>query len=433
MSALTSALEGLVRIVGEANLLTATAGVAPYAVEGQTPLAVAFPGTAEEAAALLRAASEAKLSVMLRGAGQHSYLGAPPAPIGLTVSLARLDQIVEYDPEDLTVTAQAGISLQALQKTVAEHRQMLPLDPPGPEPATLGGIVSANLSGPMRMRYGSPRDLVIGMRLALSSGHIIKTGGRTVKNVAGYDIGKLFVGSLGSLGAILEITTRLIPLPEAEATLLTALAPKEAAEIAAWLINSRLEPMSCEIINHAAAKRLGPRLPVTLVPGHYALLVGVSGEAETIARQAREIGERAAHCRRLDGEDSRQMWRWARGLVYPAVDNVQLRVSAPLASLPDLLALVSSYQGWTGVARAGDGLVYASAPAHEGEGSVRAKLAALREKALSLGGFAVLESSPAELKRAFPVWGEIANLDLMRELKRSYDPAGVLGCSRLPV
>jgi glycolate oxidase FAD binding subunit len=431
MSALTGTLEALSKIVGEANLLTATAAVSAYAVEGQTPLAVALPGTAEEVAALLRAASATKLSVMLRGAGHHTYLGTPPAAIGLMVSLSRLDQVAEYDAEDLTVTAQAGITLRALQETVGRHRQMLPLDPPGPDTATLGGLVSAGVSGAMRMRYGAPRDLVIGMRVALSTGEIIKTGGRTVKNVAGYDIGKLFIGSLGSLGAITEVTTRLIPRPESRAIILASLPPQQASEAAQWAVGGKLEVVSCELIGYGAAKKLGPRLPVTIPQGRSALMVGLAGEAETIARQEREIRERVSGYRRFDDGDAEQIQRWVRGLVYPAPGGLLVRLNVPIAAVAGGMDLISCYDGWGGVARVGDGTVYAAALVSQSLSDTQAKLTALRSYAVGAGGSAVLEAGPLELKQAFPVWGEMANLDLMRQLKQAYDPAGVMGCRRL--
>lgn len=183
-SPLTSHLSCLNNIVGEPHFLTATQEVGKYALDGQMPFAVAFPGSPQEVAALLREAAQSRLSVLLRGGGRHLYLGAAPGPIGLVLSLARLNQIVAYDANDLTITVQAGMTLGELRRTVAPHSQLLPLDPPGPDDATIGGIVAANLAGPLRMRYGAPRDLVLGLKVALSDGEIIKTGGRTVKNVA---------------------------------------------------------------------------------------------------------------------------------------------------------------------------------------------------------------------------------------------------------
>ena len=198
MGALSDKLRALEGIVGEEHLLTATEGVGEYRLEGQQPVGVVSPGTPEEVAAVLRAA--AGFSVLLRGAGRHLHLGAPPTAVGLVVSLARLDRIVEYDAENLTITAQAGVTLEALQRAAGERGQMLPLDPPGGDGATLGGVVAANLAGTLRMRYGPPRDLTIGLRVALADGSLVKTGGKTVKNVAGYELTKLLSDRTGRWG-----------------------------------------------------------------------------------------------------------------------------------------------------------------------------------------------------------------------------------------
>jgi len=470
-----SALERIEAVVSPAHLFTATAQVSEYAVEGRTPLAVASPGSAEEVAGLLRTASEAQLSVLLRGAGRHHYLGAPPEPIGLVVSLTRLNAIVEYDPQDLTVTAQAGISLGELRRVVGEHGQMLPLDPPGPETATLGGIASANLAGPMRTRHGSPRDLVIGLRAALTNGEVIKAGGRTVKNVAGYAINRLFVGSLGSVGAITEITARLVPLPEARATLAAPLAPDEAAEVTSWLVGSQLEVAACQVLNYPAAQRLRgvqpPRggrppeagqtnsgspagrvagLPVGApargrpleagqtngglpvgAPGQQLLLVGLAGDREAVARQEREIRSRVREMESLDPEAADAAWDGVRALAYPGLAAVLVRVVVPLSRVHEMIALVSLRQGWSASAQAGDGLVHVSPPDGEPEPQTSDGLMAIRAAAEQMGGYAVLESGPVELKRRHSVWGQMANLELMLDLKGAYDPVGILGCGRL--
>jgi len=431
VTGLTPTLRELEEIVGAPHLLTATDARAQYALEGQTPLAVASPGSGEEAAALLRTASQAKLSVLLRGAGHHLYLGAPPGPIGLVVSVARLNQIVAYDAEDVTVTLQAGVTLEALQKIVGARRQMLPLDPPGPASATLGGIVSANLAGPMRMAYGSPRDLVLGLRVALTNGEVIKTGGRTVKNVAGYDLSKLFIGALGSVGAVVEITLRLAPLPQARAMVVTALPPAEACAGAAQLVSSRLEAATCEILNQAAAERLAPSA-VSAGPDEQVLVIGLLGEQEAIRRQERDIrGLLGGNCAWLEGAEADALWRGLRSLAYPHNGAPLMRIGVPLSEIPTILAAIPARQGWQTTARAADGLVYASPSVWDDLEDTRRALTGLRSQAESVGGYAVLESGPVALKRALPVWGDIANADLMRALKQAYDPEGTLGCGRL--
>ncbi|MBE9565405.1 MAG: FAD-binding oxidoreductase, partial [Proteobacteria bacterium] len=404
-----------------------------YRVDGQQPLGVAFPATAEEVAAVLRAAREAGFSVLLRGAGRDLHLGSVPAPIGLVLSLARLDSVVEYDADNLTITAQAGVTLEKLQSLVGERGQFLPFDPPSGDAATLGGIAAGNRSGSLRMAYGPPRDLVIGSRVALADGSLVKTGGKTVKNVAGYELGKLFIGSLGTLGAIVELTVRLVPRPEARLLLATSLPLSEAASVAAQLLASRFEINSLAIVNRAAAQQIGSALPLTDAADKYVLLVGLAGMKEAIDRQERETRALLPNTlARVDGAGVGDVWERVKRLAYRAkVNATLLRVNVPIAEGQAMLDLVSSRQGWSALGYVGDGLVYASPPPDLDPMEARTHLERIRERAEQLGGFAILESGPVDLKRRFPVWGEnLPNIDLMRELKQSYDPTDTLGCGR---
>ena len=149
-------------------------------------------------------------------------IGNPPTRLDVVVDLSRMNRVIEHDDANLTATVEAGISINRLQQVIAERNQFLPFDPPCALRASVGGTVAANLNGPRRSFYGNVRDLVIGMRVALATGEHIKAGGKVVKNVAGYDMCKLFVGSFGTLGIITEITVRMAPLPEASATLLAS-------------------------------------------------------------------------------------------------------------------------------------------------------------------------------------------------------------------
>jgi glycolate oxidase FAD binding subunit len=433
MSGLGQALRQLEAVVGEQHLLTSTEAVSHYGVDAQRPVAVALPGSADEVAGLLRAASRAGLSVLVWGAGHHMYLGAVPGPIGVVLSLTRLTGIVEYDAENLTVSAEAGVTLDQLQKVVGERGQMLALDPPGPTTATIGGIAAANLAGPLRMRWGAPRDLAIGLRVVLADGTMVKTGGKTVKNVAGYNLTKLFVGSHGTLGVISEITLRLTPIPEAEALLAAAVGPPAATSLARELLASRLDISSLDILNHEAARAALPSLPVTLRPEAHVMLVGLLGAPEAIDRQEREIRALSQHgWARLNGADADEVRRASSHAASPgpAAETIT-RLALPMARIADALELVSSGGGWWAAARAGDGLLYSGPVTETDISEVTERLTVLREWTEGRGGSLVLESGPVEVKRAFPVWGEgLPNLDLMRRLKERYDPNRTLGCGR---
>jgi glycolate oxidase FAD binding subunit len=433
VSTLTETLRRLEEIVGEAHLLTATESVAGYALDGQNPLAVAFPASSEQVAALLQAAGEAGLSVLLRGAGHHLHIGSPPSPIGLVVCLGRLARVVEYDPDDLTISAEAGISLQELQQTVGQRGQMLPLDPAGPRTATLGGIVAAGLSGPMRMRYGAPRDLVLGLRAALSSGEIIHAGGRTVKNVAGYDLTKLFVGSFGSVGAITEVTLRLTPAPEATALLAAAVPAAKASDVTAVIAASPLEIAACELLNSCAAARLERRLLPSTLADSCLICLGLAGPREAVAHQLQSLGAMIGPpCSRIEGDQEAKLWERLRALAYPSGNRaVLLRIGVPISAVSQMMALISARPGWSAVAHAAVGVLYASIEEQSDLQSTKQALDMLRRAAGGLGGFSVLESGPVDLKREFGVWGDqVQNRDVMQALKLAYDPREVLGCGR---
>lgn len=432
MTVLGNTLRGLEEIVGPENLLSATDAVATYRLDGQQPVAVALADSPEQVAALLREAADGGLSVLLRGGGTHMHLGAPPGPIGLVVSTKGLSDVVEYDAENLTITAQAGITLGEVQRVVGERGQMLPLDPPGGDRATLGGIAATNLAGPIRMRYGSPRDLVIGLRVALAEGTSIRTGGKTVKNVAGYELTKLFVGSFGTVGAVSEVTVRLTPMPDAKAMLIMSVPVGDVKDVMLKLLTSRLEVASLEVANQEAVRRMKLSLPVTLTAETRVVLVGLMGDLASVRRQEAEIRSLCAGtCARLDLADAEAVWQALRDAPYPRDERaVVARASLPVSAAAEAVQVGAHPQGWWSVARGGDGIIYLGPPGDSAPDVVQAELIRLREFAEQRGGILVLEAGPLEMKRSFTVWGNIPNLDLMWRLKDAYDPTGNLGCGR---
>jgi glycolate oxidase FAD binding subunit len=207
-------LRSLADVVGEAHCLGG-ADRAPYVVDGRTPCGVVFPGSAEEVARVVRVAATAGVPVVPWGGGTQMHRGAPPADGAVVLGLRRLDRVLEHEPADLTATAEAGITVDLLQAALGARGQWLPLDPPAPAETTLGGVLAANLSGPRRHGYGTARDHVIGIRVVTADGQLVRAGGKVVKNVAGYDLAKLYIGSRGTLGIVVDATLKLRPCPEA--------------------------------------------------------------------------------------------------------------------------------------------------------------------------------------------------------------------------
>ena len=203
------------------------------AIGGARPGVVVRPGSVDEVQAVVRAAAARGAVIAPSGLGAHLGIGAPPRRLDVLLRLDRLDRVVDHQPADMTVTVQAGCPLARLQETLAAASQWLPLDPPLPERTTVGGLVAANLSGPLRASQGTVRDLLLGLRLVGADGALVSTGGRVVKNVAGYDLSKLHTGALGTLGVLVEATFKVRPCPAREAALVVACrTPADAGDTA---------------------------------------------------------------------------------------------------------------------------------------------------------------------------------------------------------
>src|SRR5215468_2064843 len=247
-------LRSLAGIVGPSHCLGG-ADRAPFVVDGRTPCGVVLPGSADEVARVVSTAAAAGVPVIPWGGGTQMSRGAPPHDGALVVVLRRLNRVVEHEPGDLTATAEAGIRVDALQAALGTRGQWLPLDPPAPGEATLGGVLAANAAGPRRQGYGTARDLVIGIRVVGADGRLVRAGGQVVKNVAGYDLVKLYIGSHGTLGVIVDATLKLRPRPEAEAAGWATFSTLESAVGAAMsLAGSELGPVALTVLNARAAE-----------------------------------------------------------------------------------------------------------------------------------------------------------------------------------
>jgi FAD/FMN-containing dehydrogenase len=213
-----------------------------------TPGTVIRPGTGAEVAAALKHASDARQSLVIRGAGTKEGYGRPASRIDVILDMQRLNHILAHEHGDMTATIEAGASLRLVNVALMLHGQMLPLDPPFADRATIGGLLATNDSGPLRHRFGTPRDLVIGVQLATTDGTLAKAGGQVVKNVAGYDLSKLITGSFGSLAAIVSATFKLAPRPAASTTLRMGMRDTDAlADAVHTVMASQLEPIAFEV------------------------------------------------------------------------------------------------------------------------------------------------------------------------------------------
>lgn len=396
-------------------------GGAEDAIDDVTPRLVVEPGTAEDLAGILAWASQERLAVVLRGGGTKMGWGRRPSPIDLMLSLRRLNRVVAHEYADMTATIQAGAPLEAVDRELARHGQCLAVDSAF-EGTTVGGAIATNDSGPRRHRYGTPRDLLIGIRLATADGRLVKAGGNVVKNVAGYDIGRLMCGSFGTLAAIVSATFKLVPLPRASSTVVARFDRPEALVAAVTAVaTSQLDPTSFDL--HAGGSV-------------YELLVRfTSAPAATDAQiaQARTlIGPAAGTV--LTGREEAGCWRDQVRRVWDA-PGVVVKAGWLPAALPDVLALLDDLQRGGGsaelVGRAGLGSGLFRV---EGEASVQlAAIARLRSESNLLRHVAVLRC-PAGMKGAVDVWGPLGGAGTLGlAVKRVFDPAGILNAGRGPI
>src|SRR5713226_8548026 len=285
MSVPIEALRNEVReIVGPDHLRPATS---PDAVDGVQPRAVVEPGSAKEMARMLRLADSSGLSIAPRGGGTKLGWGNPPRCLDLVFSTSRLERIIEHAWADMTATVESGCTVARFQKALAEHGQRLALDPLWPERATIGGILATNDSGSLRVRFGALRDLIIGITLALPDGTLAKSGGKVVKNVAGYDLPKLATGSLGTLGIITQAIFRLYPLPrEVRSVTFTASSPETLSKLVLAVQDSKLAFTGLQL----CAQSGGPP----------ALAVRFEGTTGGIEAQVRQMLQLAADARQVD-------------------------------------------------------------------------------------------------------------------------------------
>ncbi|HEX2437250.1 MAG TPA: FAD-binding oxidoreductase [Methylomirabilota bacterium] len=429
MSVTTRALaDALMSIVGAAAVREHPGGELVGA-DGRAPQVAVRPRDLGEAARVVAFAHDEKLTVVPRGAGRAQTLGFVPGRVDVVLDLGDLDAIVEHNPEDMTATVQAGVTGGALAARLAAHRQALPLDPPGWGSRTMGGIAATAASGPLRTRYGTMRDLLLGVRFIQADGVLTWGGARVVKSVTGYDIPKLLVGSLGTLAVLGELTVRLHPLPEAEATSLVALANFDAAqELIARLVDSTLQPSRLELLDAAA-------LVASSLPRAAAAIIVSFGSVEAAVRaQQAAVTAEASRMRTRPETMGPGFWRTydrmlaETGTTRLAISTLSSRVGA---TATEAAAALAGTPGVVMTAAAALGVVRIAI----GGGDTAALAAAierLRGFVAGDGGSLVIERGPAALRARIDPWGSVPapSLHLMRALKQEFDPERTLNPGR---
>ena len=388
------------------------AGTGADTVSGRPAALVASPASTAEVAAVLGVAAAHGLRVVARGAGTKLGWGSPPRAVDLLLDTGRLDAVLEHAPGDLVLRAQAGVALAELGRRCGQAGQMLALDPLVPG-GTVGGTLATNASGPRRLRYGTARDLLIGITVVRADGTVAHAGGKVVKNVAGYDLGKLFIGSYGTLGVITEAVFRLHPLPAQRAVVTVAVPDAAAATAAANRVRS-----SQFAVTALELDAPDPGRGLTL-----AALVEAPGDVPGRAAQVAALLGTGAEVR----PGPPDWWGTAPWLA----GGTAVKVSARFSRLPAALAALRAGSGPAATVRGslGAGVLYAGLPPGTDPGQVVAWVAALRAAVPGTDGSVVVLESP--VVDGLDRWGPVAGLDLMRRVKDQFDPRRLLAPGRM--
>ncbi|MFG1999612.1 FAD-binding oxidoreductase [Spirillospora sp. NPDC048911] len=437
-------LDALAKVCGDVR-----PGEPEEGVLGVAPGVVATPSTVAEAAELMRAAAEQKLAVIPRGGETRLDWGLPPDRCDVLLDTSRLDRVIEHAAGDLVVKAEAGLPMERLAEVLAERRQRLSLDVPLPG-STVGGTIATGAAGPLRLLYGSPRDLVIGLTIVRADGQIARSGGKVVKNVAGYDLGRLFAGSYGTLGLIVEAAFRLHPVPAAHAYVTTRIADAaKAHEAVQAVLHSPVAPsaLECDVSPGAtpgaspgASPDASPESPpgasrqsssgASPEPSPASSLEASSDASATASSGGITLGvllegvpdgvaARATHVADFLGPDahiSQEPPAWWGA--YPDGTTL-IEVTAPPSALRPLLDDLSSNAAST-VRWSASGKGYVGLTANADE--VAEVLARLRATLGEHRGGAVVRYAPEGVRTADDVWGPVPALTLMRRVKDQFDP-----------
>jgi glycolate oxidase FAD binding subunit len=467
---LDQAFSDIRSIVGSSYLKTDDPTTAQYAVDGVLAQAVVFPGTPRQVADVVTIAGRAPMALTVWGGGTLMGAGNVPQRLDLVLCTRRMNHVKDVDSANLTITVEAGVRFSEIQARLAveedrcylpiseDTRELicsdrkhggcfLPLDPPFCDQATIGGILATNATGPRRLLYGLPRDLVLGLRFVTPAGEVIGTGGKTVKNVSGYDITKLMIGSYGSLGVLCEATLRLLPLPEQMQTLLFAFDSfNGAARLADSIHGTQLLPAAVDVLNRSALETVWPEGVPCVDPWTHAVAVALEGFVEPVDRMRSELQTMAGICSAV-GSDllkrNRHREFWHRASHLPALLDrrwtqcISAKFNYPLSQ-------------WRAVASAADSRMVESHPEHtlwihSGSGVSHICCAAdgahviddmhrLLAVCRQAGGNLTVLRAPEDLKPQLPVWGRPDDSRaIMARIKHRLDPARIMSPGRFIV
>ena len=446
-------------IVGTAHVINDPAQLAFYEVDGKKPGAAVRPGSREEIAEIVKFAVAENLAVIPTGARTKLGMGLPPARYDVALDMMRLDRVIAYDPADLTLSVEAGHSLSKLLGVLGDHRQFLPLLVPYFSRTTVGGTIASGVDSPLRQYYGTARDFVLGMEYVTGEGVLAKSGGRVVKNVSGYDLHKLMIGSLGTLGVIVSVNFKTFPSALGSRGFVAMFDSAErAVEMRHRVARSVLTPLTMEIFSPRVAELFssevaarigtGAMPPNALSAKHWSFTSGYTGNEKVLARyeadyrkMAEELG--AAKVAVLDDNTRPQAFSRKREFIPIALAGSPattiMKISVLPAHMKEFLleaqrAAESNSLEWAAMAR-GVGVIYIALQPRERDEPSRGRVANATNQivaaAAKLEGHGTIPWTPSDWKSALKIWGlERGDFAQMQKVKNVFDPHGIMAPGR---
>jgi glycolate oxidase FAD binding subunit len=449
----------LADIVGPSNVGTDPAQLAAFAIDDKSPSSVVRPQSAAEIAEIVKFARKEKLAIVATSARTKLGIGLPPRQYDIALDMTRLDRMVSYDPGDLTLSVEAGIPLHKLSAILAEHRQFLPLAVPYFDRTTIGGTIASGVDGPLRQFYGTARDYLLGMEFVTGEGVVAKSGGRVVKNVTGYDIHKVMIGALGTLGVITRINFKTFPmLLSSRAFVATFQTVERACGMRNRVSQSHLAPVTMEIFSPGvanlfasdAAKRIAPTsIPENIFSGsRWIFTSGFAGNPNALARYENDLRKTAEECGAVDaavleGPQLASAFALKREFIPIALSSSPATAVLKISGLPRQIAeaLTAATREaetrrlpWVAMAR-GVGIIYFAILPSESSEATKQQAVQAADSTLSTcaawGGHATIPWCPTAWKSALKVWGlPRADFAQMLKLKKAFDRDGIFGPGR---
>ena len=385
------------------------------------PSCIVYPHTTEQLAQVMAEAHRNKWRVLPCGSGSKLNWGGLAKDVDVVVSTERLNRLIEHAIGDLTVTVEAGMKFSRLQAMLADSGQFLALDPITQDTATIGGIVATADTGSLRQRYGSVRDQLLGMTFVRADGQIAKAGGRVVKNVAGYDLMKLFTGSYGTLGVLSQVTFRVYPLPEASGTVVLTGDAKAISQAADTLRGSALTPTQADLLSTQLVSNLELGKGLGLIARFQSIAESVKEQSNRLLEVGAQLGLQGTIYSAADEAD---LWRILREQMHSCAS--ESGISCKIGVLPTAAVEVLT-QAEVGLIHIASGL---GVLRFEGENTVD-KVLEIRNLCQTHGGFLTILSAPVKVKQELDVWGYTGNaVQLMRRIKEQFDKEYILSPGR---